>query len=510
MQTARMEERRDARQCAACGHRFSPDAAFCPFDGSPLVAASFDPLADPLLGVTIDGRYEPLEVIGEGGMGRVYRVRHVALERAFAMKVLRRELAVDDELAKRFVQEAKATAAIKHPNIVEITDFGMLAATIPYFVMELLVGQTLRSALRHGPMPKARALPIFEQLANGLGAAHHAGVIHRDLKPDNVFLTGSGESAQSARLVDFGASKIVGVSRMTRDGIVFGTPHYMSPEQAAGQEVDSRADIYSFGVIMYEALTGLRPFEAETYMGVLRAHMFQRPVAPTEANRSVTDLGSLEEVILRCLAKAPEDRFATMKDVVGALERAAAESMAAGPTSGTMRHGEHRPAPTTAAGASTSDALAAGSFDASSLPRHPVPWKPIAAAIAAAASIAGGVIGIARIVSDRPPNAAGATVATAPSGIAGPRAASGGVKGSGATRAPEAAPNRPVASADAKEPEPSGSSAPEGASAAAPPRAAVQTAGSSAPRRRIDSPRPDRRRSPAPLDDVGDPFAARR
>lgn len=351
MPTARYEHLRDARQCTACGQRFSRDAAFCPFDGLPLAPASFDPLADPLLGTTIDGRYEPVEVIGEGGMGRVYRVRHVSLDRTFAMKILRRELATDDELATRFVREAKATAAIKHPNIVQITDFGLLAGGIPYFVMELLVGRTLRDFLRNGPVPKDHALSILRQLASGLDAAHEAGVIHRDLKPENVFLTDSTQavrkqesagwdcapggqgivsegasrgSAACVRLVDFGASRVVGASRMTREGIVFGTPYYMSPEQAAGQEVDCRADVYSLGVIMYETLTGRRPFEGASYMGVLAAHLFDPPVPPSQVNPVTGDLGALDGITLRCLAKAPENRFASMRELLRELERASA------------------------------------------------------------------------------------------------------------------------------------------------------------------------------------------
>ncbi|HXX69180.1 MAG TPA: serine/threonine-protein kinase, partial [Polyangiaceae bacterium] len=300
---------------------FSPDAAFCPFDGVRLAPASFDPLADPLIGTTIDGRYEPVEMIGEGGMGRVYRVRHVSLERTFAMKVLRRELAIDDELAMRFVREAKATAAIKHPNIVQITDFGVLSNSVPYFVMELLVGRTLRGVLRKGPIPRRHALPILRQLASGLDAAHQAGIIHRDLKPENVFLT---DAESVTRLVDFGASRIVGASRMTRGGVVFGTPYYMSPEQAAGLDVDCRADVYSLGVIMYETLTGRRPFEGDSYMGVLAAHMFDQPPRPSQVNPTTGDLGPLDGIVLRCMAKAPENRFASMQEVLGELDRACA------------------------------------------------------------------------------------------------------------------------------------------------------------------------------------------
>ncbi|HEY6463146.1 MAG TPA: protein kinase, partial [Polyangiaceae bacterium] len=157
--------RREIKHCATCGQRFSGEAAFCPFDGTKLDSATYDPLGDPLLGSTIDGRYEVMDVLGEGGMGHVYEVRHVALDRRFAMKVLRRDLARDDELAERFIQEARATASVRHPNVVEITDFGKLPDGIPYFVMELLVGQTLGDVIKHGgPIPARRAVRIVRQV----------------------------------------------------------------------------------------------------------------------------------------------------------------------------------------------------------------------------------------------------------------------------------------------------------------------------------------------------------
>jgi len=224
--------------CGSCGHRFSGEAMFCPFDGAKLEKVAYDPLGDPLLGSTVDGRYEVMELLGEGGMGRVYEVRHVALDRRFAMKVLRRDLARDEELAARFIQEAKATASVRHPNVVEITDFGRMPDGVPYFVMELLVGETLGHVIKSGgPIPSKRAVRILKQVTSALAAAHTAGIVHRDLKPDNVFLIGgaAGSTArEDVRLVDFGAAKIVGSSRVTRAGIVFGTPHYMSPSRRAG------------------------------------------------------------------------------------------------------------------------------------------------------------------------------------------------------------------------------------------------------------------------------------
>ncbi len=320
---------RQAKACPECNQHFGLDATFCPFDGTKLALAVHEPSVDPLVGTLIDGRYEVRGRLGEGGMGTVYEVRHKALGRAFAMKVLRRDVARESDLSARFIHEAKATAALRHPHIVSITDFGQLADGTPFFVMELLVGQTLADVLKPGPLSTGRAQRVLAQVASALAAAHEANIVHRDLKPENVFLarpTGPHPEGDEddVKLVDFGAAKILGASRITKTGIVFGTPHYMSPEQASGAPVDHRADIYAFGVIMYEVLTGKVPFEADTYMGVLTQHMFVTPKPPSALRPElVGDLGSLEEITLRALEKKPEDRYQTMNGLAADLEKAA-------------------------------------------------------------------------------------------------------------------------------------------------------------------------------------------
>jgi eukaryotic-like serine/threonine-protein kinase len=320
---------KDVKACPDCGQRFSAEAAFCPFDGSRLVVAHCEVGVDPLVGTTIDGRYEVIRIIGEGGMGTVYEVRHKMLGRAFAMKVLRRDIAREKDLAARFINEAMATGAIKHPHIVSITDFGRLVDTTPFFVMEMLVGRTLAHVLKEaGALDMPRAHEILLQIAGALAQAHEAGVIHRDLKPENVFLSRPLGGAlagveDDVKVVDFGAAKVLGSSRITKTGIVFGTPHYMSPEQASGQPVDHRADIYALGVIMYEMLTGRVPFEAETYMGVLTQHMFVRPKPPSTVRPDrARELGALEDITLRALEKKPEDRYQTMHGLAADLEKA--------------------------------------------------------------------------------------------------------------------------------------------------------------------------------------------
>ena len=316
----------EVKRCPECGTGFGVEAAFCPFDGIALKASTWDPTRDPLSGTVVDQRYEVIAPLGEGGMGTVYRVRHVTLDRMFAMKVLRRDLASDKGLAARFLQEARATAAIRHPAVVAISDFGTLADGAPYFVMDLLVGETLASRMRaRGLLSPREASSVARKLADALSAAHAANVVHRDLKPENVFLvrnaTGKGVG-EDVRIVDFGAAKIVGGSKLTRPGVVFGTPYYMSPEQAGGHPVDARADVYSLGVLLYEMVTGAVPFEADTYMGVLTKHLFATPVKPSERAPSGVQLGDLESVVLRALEKDPAERYQSMTELAAAIDRA--------------------------------------------------------------------------------------------------------------------------------------------------------------------------------------------
>lgn len=313
-----------ARRCATCGTRFSNDARFCPFDGEPLEETNEPPPPpDPLIGTTIDDRYEVLGTLGEGGMGTVYHVRHRLLGRQLALKALRADLARDGDLGQRFIREARAAASVAHPNVVQITDFGNLPSGQPYFVMELLVGESLSAILRKGgPLPAARATRLLTQIVDALGAAHAAGVVHRDLKPDNILIC-PGPSGDIVKVLDFGLAKVAGQSRLTKAGVVFGTPYYMSPEQASGDPVDERADIYALGVVMYEMFTGRVPFEADTFMGVLTKHIYVEPTPPSVILGGMAALGALEQITLTCLAKKPERRFQSMHALGEELSRVA-------------------------------------------------------------------------------------------------------------------------------------------------------------------------------------------
>ncbi|MGZ3477930.1 MAG: protein kinase domain-containing protein, partial [Polyangiales bacterium] len=246
---------------------------------------------------------------------------HTRLNKKFALKLLKRDLAKDPDTRARFLLEAQAAGQIHHPNVVEITDYASLPDGSAFLVMEYLDGQPLSRMIKlGGAIPALRAVAIIRDVASALQAAHETGVVHRDLKPDNVFVI-QQSGREVSKILDFGVAKVAGSAKLTRTGMVFGTPHYMSPEQASGGVVDARTDVYALGVIMYEMFTGRVPFEADTYMGVLTKHMFEAPTPPSQVAGPARELGALEDVTLKALAKRPEDRYASMNALVTDLDR---------------------------------------------------------------------------------------------------------------------------------------------------------------------------------------------
>jgi serine/threonine protein kinase len=284
---------------------------------------------DPYIGTTFDHRYKIEELLGEGGMGFVYRARHKVIGKKVAIKVLRADLARDREITERFKQEAQAASSIGNAHIIDISDFGDLPDGSTYFVMEFLDGRSLASLIDSKVhLTVERICAITAQIADGLFAAHAGGIVHRDLKPDNIFLVPRGSDKDFVKILDFGIAKVTNDagSKLTKAGAVFGTPHYMSPEQAAGAPIDHRTDIYSLGVIMYEMTSGQLPFNADNFMGILTQHMYKAPVpiralVPLADRPAIECPPTLEAVVLKCMSKKPEQRYQSMEELRDDLEK---------------------------------------------------------------------------------------------------------------------------------------------------------------------------------------------
>jgi len=289
-----------------------------------------------LLGRTIDRRYRVEALLGEGGMGLVYRVTHTRLNKPLAIKVLRRENTRDPEVLARFRREAESASGIGNQHIVDISDFGELDDGSTYFVMECLEGLDLIDAIDVAQrMSEERAVHIAMQLCRALGAAHDAGIVHRDLKPENVFLIRRNNTDDFVKVLDFGIAKVAnGPKRLTRDGEVLGTPHYMSPEQCEGDGVDHRTDIYALGVLLYEMVTGHVPHDADTMMGILTKQMYEDPIPPKVRVPQVSE--QLEQLIMRCLEKKPDQRYQAMHEIEADLQRVHSGQRPIGPDTVTL------------------------------------------------------------------------------------------------------------------------------------------------------------------------------
>ncbi len=270
--------------------------------------------ADEYIGKTLAKKYRVEALIGEGGMGKVYRARQLALDKPVVLKVLRQSLLSDERTVARFQREAKAASRLNHPNSISILDFGQAEDGALFIAMEFVPGQDLHQVLtREWPLPESRVVRIVSQVLSALSDAHGAGVIHRDLKPENIMVEQRRNDGDFVKVLDFGIAKITDssgedVPALTRAGFVCGTPEYMSPEQARGAQLDHRSDLYAVGVILYQLTTGLLPFESDSAVGFATKHLTEEPPPPSKRRPEARISPGMERLILRALSKDPNDR----------------------------------------------------------------------------------------------------------------------------------------------------------------------------------------------------------
>ncbi|MBL9024216.1 MAG: serine/threonine protein kinase [Myxococcales bacterium] len=318
--------------CPECLIRYPAEFRVCPKDASELLDAENED-HDELVGRTLSDTYAIVRAIGEGGMGRVYEARHTRIgTKRFALKMLHPEYARQAEVLSRFQREAEAAASIRSPYVGDVYDIGRTADGRPFIVAEYLEGEELANFLRaRGKLSVDVAVRIVRQICKALSAAHAKGIVHRDMKPENVFLVGD-LSSPTAKVIDFGISKVhdSGAQSLTKTGMIMGTPSYMAPEQARGERVDHRVDIYAVGAILYELVTGKRPFDRPDPTATLTAVLLEEPERPCTLNPNIPE--SLEMLIQRAMAKRPEDRYASMDDFEAELAAFAEHAGGGAPT----------------------------------------------------------------------------------------------------------------------------------------------------------------------------------
>jgi len=310
------QQRLTKKLCMACHREFTGIVAACPHDGTVLVPLQ----QDQLIGTKLADRYLIMSVIGHGGMGVVYKARHELMDRIVAIKMLQSQLISDSMSVKRFQQEARAASKLKHPNVITLYDFGVSPTGQPYLVMDYLEGVSLADVIKkEGQVGVDRSVKIFAQACSALDHAHKQGVIHRDLKPGNIMLVEDDQDKDCVKVVDFGVAKLLWGGeeenqRLTQTGEVCGSPVYMSPEQCQGQKLDQRSDIYSMGVVMYEALTGRLPLLGKTMVDTMSKHISEMPQSFGVVRPDLYIPERLEAVVFKALAKDPAARLHSMEE----------------------------------------------------------------------------------------------------------------------------------------------------------------------------------------------------
>jgi serine/threonine protein kinase len=296
--------------CVQCRFAYEAEFGFCPQCGFP-VGRLVEKRADPLLGRTLAGNYTVLEVVGTGGMGRVYRAEQRTLGRTVAVKVIQPQYVNDDMMAQRFINEARAVSRLNHPNVVGVIDFGRTEDGDRYLVMEFLRGRDLHKLVEaEGPLSFARISNLLVQVLSALAEAHEMGIIHRDLKPENIIVEARRNGEDFVKVVDFGVAKMVEGSHgapLTNPGAVCGTPGYMAPEQALGEaDVDARADVFALGCVLFRCLAGRSPFEGEHLAAVLAKTLLEP--APSLCSLRSDVPAALDALVGQMLSKEPDER----------------------------------------------------------------------------------------------------------------------------------------------------------------------------------------------------------
>jgi serine/threonine-protein kinase len=306
------------RTCPECNRDFVSHERVCPDDGTLLKEKV--PAEEQAIGRTLDGKYRIDGFLKRGGMGSVYRGTHLLLNKPVAIKLIRPELVTSHDVVERFFREARAAARLSHPNIVTVHDLGQTEDGTLYIAMEIVEGQSLKDVIvEGGPWNPARALRFCRGVASALSVAHRNGIVHRDLKPQNIMVCRDSEGNESPKLLDFGIAKTLEPDSpaLTSTGMVLGTPHYMSAEQAKGLPADQRSDIYALGVILYEMLVGKVPFDDKSIPSILVKHLTESPKPPSSLRGDIPR--EVETLVLRCLEKDPQRRFQSADDLGKAL-----------------------------------------------------------------------------------------------------------------------------------------------------------------------------------------------
>jgi eukaryotic-like serine/threonine-protein kinase len=333
--------------CPQCGRTYGADSVFCAADGASLRRISG---GEELVGMVIADRYLVLDKLGEGGMGRVYRARHVRLPQEVAIKVLSPKLVDDPDAIARFNREAANASQISNEHVARVFDFGETGEGLVYLAMEFVPGRTLRALLEaEGPLQPHRAAALVWQIADGLDAAHRRGIVHRDLKPENVIVYADDDGTECLKVVDFGIAKALDDRRgVTRTGLVIGTPEFMSPEQITGDPVDGRSDVYALALLTVVLLTGQRPFKGNAPEQVMTAHLTQQPRPLSALLPGVEWPPALQEAIDGGLARLPGERYPTAGAFAHAVVNAVDEWLAPDEATAVVTvRGRGRPTPIT-------------------------------------------------------------------------------------------------------------------------------------------------------------------